>query len=308
MTTAAMTQGTGTRPLRIVLATAANGLLIAGATLLAFDVPAGGLALLVAFPILASISLGLARRDLMSMREHGRIRPWIHVPALLGGLALAACIAVIILVVKWPLGFAEAGAGVLFFTAMLIMYEMEIGGAREVRTDEEVASQTAALGFTDAEFVVLRDSDMLRALTAAQAQQVIGLGNRRKVSEGESLGEAGRLGEKVYVVLEGQAQLSANTGFGPMTVRVAGPGESFPMASLVGYGMLVTSVRAMTGMTVWELDRSRLLDLCQERPEIGARIFAAAAKMMAERYRNTLKRLTHAADQARAGAQPSITV
>jgi CRP-like cAMP-binding protein len=93
-----------------------------------------------------------------------------------------------------------------------------------------------------------------------------------------------------------------------MTVRIAGPGESFPLASLVGYGMLITSVRAMRDMDVWELDRQPLLDLCHRRPEIGARIFAAAAGVMASRYRDTLKRLTAAADQSVAGAASSVQV
>jgi hypothetical protein len=61
-------------------------------------------------------------------------------------------------------------------------------------------------------------------------------------------------------------------------------------------------------MDVWEIDRQRLLDLCRRRPEIGARIFAAAASVMASRYRDTLKRLAEAANQTRAGMQSSIQV
>ncbi|MBI2964663.1 MAG: cyclic nucleotide-binding domain-containing protein [Chloroflexi bacterium] len=308
MTTAAIFSTPGQRPTRIVLAIAANASIVAGAAFLGLGLVWPGTALIVLFPVFVALALGTARRRLMHIPE---ARGWyrsVHWPALAAGLGVAAAVAILITVVEWPVGYAEAAAAVLFFTALFVMYESEIGGERESSTAFAGASSLRSMGLAGSEYETLRNADMLRALDAGQLRDVLMLGARRAVAEGESLGEAGRLGEKVYVVLRNEAQLTANTGFGPMTVRVAGPGETFPLASLVGYGMLVTSARAMREMDVWEIDRQRLLDLCQRRPEIGARIFAAAASVMASRYRDTLKRLAEAANQTRAGMESSIQV
>jgi hypothetical protein len=292
MTTAATpsTSTAGQRPIRILLAIVANASIIAGAAFLGLGLVWPGTAMIVLFPVLAALALGTARR-LMHMPE---ARGWyrsVHWPALAAGLGVAGAVAILITIVDWPVGYAEAAAAVLFFTALFVMYEAEIGGGREPNAASAAASSLRTLGLSESEYETLRNADMLRALDAGQLRDVLMLGARRAAARGESLGVAGRLGEKVYVVLRNEAQLTTNTGFGPMTVRIAGPGETFPLASLVGYGMLVTSARAMREMDVWEIDRQRLLDLCQRRPEIGARIFAAAASVMASRYRDTLKRL-----------------
>lgn len=319
MTAAAIPARSATRPFRILLAIAANASLIAGAALMGapgdwirdragIDLVIPGIVLIAIFPILCALALGTARRHLMQIPESGAWYRSIHWPALFAGIGVAAAVALLILVVAWPVGYAETAGAVLFFTALFVMYEMEIGREPEMRSRHEAGAALRSLGVTEIEYETLRNSDMLRALSASQLQDVLAVGTRRTVAEGESLGEAGRLGDKVYVVLRNEAQLTASTGFGPMTVRIAGPGESFPLASLVGYGMLVTSVRAMRDMEVWELDRQQLLHLCQRRPEIGARIFAAAASVMASRYRDTLKRLTETATQTRAGMESSIQV
>ena len=140
--------------------------------------------------------------------------------------------------------------------------------------------------------VMLSQVDIFKDLTPEEMQEVAALGNVRMVREGESLGIEGQPGEHVYVILDGSAQLSANSSVGRITARMAGPGESMPLASILSEGTLITSIDARTDMRVWQVDSSKLRLFFAKNPEIGSKVYYAAASVLAERYRRTLWRLT----------------
>ena len=138
----------------------------------------------------------------------------------------------------------------------------------------------------------LKATGIFRDLSEEQIDEVARLGGPLRVSAGSILGRAGELGECLFIVLEGKAQLSSQSSIGEITVRIVGPGESFPLASIVGSGGLITTAKAMTDMEVLAIARSALVDLCYENTEIGTRIYAAVAEVLAGRYGQTLKHLT----------------
>ena len=84
---------------------------------------------------------------------------------------------------------------------------------------------------------------------------------------------------------------------GELTVRIAGPGESLPLAALIGDGTLLTTALAFSDLRALVLPRERLLTLCAERPDIGMQIFLAVAEILGNRYRSTLHRLTESMDK-----------
>jgi CRP-like cAMP-binding protein len=139
---------------------------------------------------------------------------------------------------------------------------------------------------------MLSQVDIFKELTDEERDQVATLGNVRMVQEGDSLGIEGQEGTSVYVILEGTAQLSANSSVGRITARVAGPGESLPLASILGEGKLITSIDARTDMRVWQVDSAKLRAFFSKNPEIAAKVYYGAATVLAERYRRTLWRLT----------------
>jgi hypothetical protein len=139
---------------------------------------------------------------------------------------------------------------------------------------------------------MLSQVDIFKELTDEERDQVATLGNVRMVQEGDSLGIEGQEGTSVYVILEGTAQLSANSSVGRITARVAGPGESLPLASILGEGNLITSIDARTDMRVWQVDSAKLRAFFSKNPEIAAKVYYGAATVLAERYRRTLWRLT----------------
>ena len=145
---------------------------------------------------------------------------------------------------------------------------------------------------------IMKQVDIFRGLTEEQIDRVVSLGQRIRVPEGEVLGTAGEFVNHLFIIIEGRAELSAHSAIGEITVRIAGPGESFPLAVLIGSGTLITSASAMTDMKLLAIARSRLLALCSEDTAIGMWIYAAVADVLAIRYTDTLAHLTASAQRA----------
>lgn len=141
---------------------------------------------------------------------------------------------------------------------------------------------------------MLKSVDIFEGLSEQDLRRLTELGAVRTVRTGEGLGAEGQIGQSIYVILEGQAHLSANSSIGRLTARMAGPGESFPLAALLGDGRLITTVKASTDMKVWQVDRSELINHFDRHPAVAREVYERAAAILGERYRSTISRLTHA--------------
>ena len=113
----------------------------------------------------------------------------------------------------------------------------------------------------------------------------------------EKQGKGGELGQTLFVIIEGEASLSAHSEIGEITVRIAGPGESFPLAALLASGALITTAEALTDMDLLAIPRSGLLELCSKDTEIGMRIYSNMAQLFANRYSATLTQLAISAER-----------
>ena len=139
--------------------------------------------------------------------------------------------------------------------------------------------------------------DLFQDLSEEQIQKVVSLGERIQVSAGEKQGTGGELGQNLFVIVQGEASLSAHSEIGEIAVRVAGPGESFPLAALLGTGALITSAEALTDMDLLAIPRSELLEFCSTELEIGMRIYSNMAQLFANRYSATLTQLAISAER-----------
>ncbi len=133
--------------------------------------------------------------------------------------------------------------------------------------------------------------DIFARLSREQIAAVVALGSRVSVSEGETLGAGGEAGQNLFIIQSGEAQLSAQSEIGQIAVRLAGAGESFPQAVLLGEGTLITAGTALSDMELLQIPRARLLDLCTQDAGIGRGIYAATAQLFANRYSRTLTQL-----------------
>ena len=151
---------------------------------------------------------------------------------------------------------------------------------------------------TNVRKMILGDVDVFRGLSASQLETIASLALELHVPEGEALGAVEQKAENLLIVLEGEARLTAESASGEITVRIAGPGESFPLASLVGSGLSVTSGKALTDMEFLAIPCAELIELCQNNAEIGSVVYKNIAESFVARYRNTLANLTLSADRA----------
>jgi CRP-like cAMP-binding protein/nucleotide-binding universal stress UspA family protein len=148
----------------------------------------------------------------------------------------------------------------------------------------------------------LTNADVFRGLSETQIGRVALLAQRLQVQAGEVLGKADEPGDRLFVIITGDAQLYAHTAVGEVTVRIAGPGESFPLAALLGSGTVITSGKALTDMELLAIPRSALLELCSTDLAIAARLYSAIAEVFADRYRKTLAHLSINAERVLRGA------
>jgi cytidylate kinase len=156
----------------------------------------------------------------------------------------------------------------------------------------------------DAYVKALCGIDIFSALPESRVREIAALGKVVRITEGSILASEEAVGEAVYAVLDGQVELSAESEVGRITVRIAHAGEAFPLAAIIGAGKIITRAEAMTDLELWRVDREAFQDLLKKRPEVGLPVYDAAARIMADRYRQTLSRLTHATERALTEARP----
>lgn len=156
---------------------------------------------------------------------------------------------------------------------------------------EDLAAGAAQAPAEDGEEFDYTTVDVFARLSRDQIASVVALGSNVSVSEGDTLGAGGEAGQSLFIIKTGEAQLTAQSEIGQIAVRLAGPGESFPQAVLLGEGTLITAGSALSDMTLLQISRSRLLDLCTQDAGIGRGIYAATAQLFANRYSRTLTQL-----------------
>jgi cytidylate kinase len=150
--------------------------------------------------------------------------------------------------------------------------------------------------------------DIFNALPESLVREIATLGTLVKMPEGAVLASEESVGEAVYAVLDGQVELSADSEVGRITVRIAHAGETFPLAAIIGTGRIITRAEAMTDLELWRIDRAAFQSFLKSRPEIGLPVYDAAARIMADRYRHTLARLTRATERALEQSRPRVSV
>ena len=150
---------------------------------------------------------------------------------------------------------------------------------------------------------LLKKVDIFKDLDEDQIKSVASLGYPLQIQSGFQLGAQGQAADFLYIIIHGKAKLSAQSDYGEITVRIAGPGESLPLAAVIGSNRLITTITAFTELELFALPKHPLTWLCQERPEIGMRIYMAMAEVLAERYNNTLKHFATTAEMAKSYAE-----
>lgn len=177
------------------------------------------------------------------------------------------------------------------------MTEQVAQNGQSTNGNDRQGLETAAVDQPNITAKLLKDADLFRDLSIGQIDMVASKGERLSVAEGETLGKGGELGRTLFLIVEGEAQLSAHSQLGEISVRVVGPGDSFPMAALLGSRTLITSGEALTDMDVLAIPIDALIETCHADPEIGMHVYKLAAQLFADRYNSTLTHLATIAER-----------
>ncbi len=146
---------------------------------------------------------------------------------------------------------------------------------------------TDTAGFAQRQLPV-RDSALMRALSAEQRQALLSRLRRVDLKQGEVLFREGDAGDRLYVLESGSISvLAARHQAESSAQRLVSfsPGGMFgEIALLDGAGRSATA-RADTNATVWSLDRQALDALYRDDPQLCAQVHRNIALHLAERLR-----------------------
>jgi CRP/FNR family cyclic AMP-dependent transcriptional regulator len=107
--------------------------------------------------------------------------------------------------------------------------------------------------------------------------------NPRVCEAGEAIFRAFDMGAEMYVVLEGQVEIT----IGPNVVEVLGPGEPFGEMALIDQAPRVATAMAKTPCKLAVITEKRFLFMVQTTPHFALQIM----KVMADRLRKMNARL-----------------
>lgn len=130
---------------------------------------------------------------------------------------------------------------------------------------------------------------LLDALGDDSSSWVLQSTHERDVAQGEVLVAEGEPVEALYVV--GQGLLHVTSEDAPGRLAVLGPGDLVGEMSFLGAGVATATVRAAERATVLSLPQDELHAKVQAEPAFSARLHRALAQLLAERLRETSRRL-----------------
>jgi len=201
-----------------------------------------------------------------------------------------------------PLEIAEAMVAEAVVHPEAAVYEglmAELSGMEDAACYRESArSRTAETPVSEDDMLQeLRQGDIFRSLTPEQARFVASLGKVITIGEGDNVGEPDKGPATLYIILKGEADLMFHSPLGSIPVRVVGPGDTFPLAAILGEGVLITTGVALTDITALAIPAKDMAALLERRADIGMSVYRSAAQVFARRYTSTLTHLGVAAER-----------
>ncbi|HEX3578695.1 MAG TPA: DUF1003 domain-containing protein [Thermoanaerobaculia bacterium] len=127
---------------------------------------------------------------------------------------------------------------------------------------------------------MLAKNELFEQLTEEDRAQLALVVDRRELTAGTTLFQAGEPGESLFVVSAGEVELFIKDTAGQKIVlTVAREGEIFGELALLDRGARTATAFALVDTVLLELDRDDLLLLFQKTPEAAVRLLAAVGHM-----------------------------
>lgn len=136
----------------------------------------------------------------------------------------------------------------------------------------------------------MREVPMFRNVDPKQLRLFAFMGETLTFRAGERLFEKGDDGDAAYIVIEGKVDVLVPTDGGEAAVAVLGEKEIFGEMAVLCDQPRTTAIAAQTDLITLRLDRSVILDLLQEFPDIALEMI----KVLAGRLETTTRDLAAA--------------
>ena len=137
---------------------------------------------------------------------------------------------------------------------------------------------------------VLQEIPLFRNVDPKQLKVVAMMGESRTYRAGERLFEKGDEGDSAYIVLEGDVDVLVPTDDSEHSVAVLGRGEIFGELAVICDQPRSTAIAARSNLAVLRLDRSVLLNLIREFPDISVEL----VRVLGRRLERTTRELSQA--------------
>ncbi|MCY4579116.1 MAG: cyclic nucleotide-binding domain-containing protein [Chloroflexi bacterium] len=141
----------------------------------------------------------------------------------------------------------------------------------------------------------LREVDMFSGLSERNLDRIASLCEEYTFAPGEHLGMQDERGTRLYIMRDGEIEVTVGSQDTGVVVRTVRGRETFPIAVLMEPPILVTTTQAVTEVNAFVIPRVRLMELCELEPEIGMHIYRSSCGIIMNRYRYTLAMLSDSA-------------
>jgi CRP/FNR family cyclic AMP-dependent transcriptional regulator len=141
----------------------------------------------------------------------------------------------------------------------------------------------------------LKQAGIFHGLTPEQLELIAAIAQEREYHTGDLLFEENSTSDELYIIGRGEVDLQINPmlagedeDIGPITIATLRHGQSFGEVALVDQGARTASVRcARYDTCLVVIPRDKLMQLCDEHPQLGYRLMRNLAVDLAAKLRDT---------------------
>jgi CRP-like cAMP-binding protein len=126
----------------------------------------------------------------------------------------------------------------------------------------------------------LREVSIFRLLEPEDLEQIADLAQERLYPVGEYLCREGELGDELFVLVEGQVEVSKQVDGAPHLLRILRSGEHLGELAILREQPRSASVRALIDARTLVLGGQELRTILEDRPQVGLAMLASLAEQM----------------------------
>ena len=128
-----------------------------------------------------------------------------------------------------------------------------------------------------------RFPELAMALGDGGASELMRVLERQEVYAGEALIDEGTATDALFLVWDGELDVSVETADGPREIGQVGRGAFLGEVSLLDPGPATATVTSEQGCIALRLDRERFDRLCTDRPELAAALVEELSRVLSAR-------------------------